>query len=104
MKRGPATWPGPPPNSPRPRCWWPSTSLAAAGPAIGDRPRRESDPPAPVSNYGRSKRAGEQAIEQFAAKIPITIVQPAIVFGEADPQMRSVFRSVAASAFTLFPG
>src|SRR5262245_3824487 len=31
------------------------SSLAAAGPAIAGRPRVESDPAAPVSNYGRSK-------------------------------------------------
>ena len=80
------------------------SSLAAAGPTIGDRPRRESDPPAPASNYGRSKRAGEQAMEQFAAKVPVTIVQPAIVFGEADPQMRAVFRAVARLGIHVVPG
>jgi nucleoside-diphosphate-sugar epimerase len=80
------------------------SSLAAAGPAVCGQPRRESDPPAPVSNYGRSKRAGERAMEQFAGKVPITIVQPAIVFGEADPAMRAVFRTVARFGIHVAPG
>jgi nucleoside-diphosphate-sugar epimerase len=80
------------------------SSLAAAGPAQGDRPRTEGDPPAPVSNYGRSKRAGEQAAAKFAGQVPITIVRPPIVFGEADPAMREVFSIVARYGFHLVPG
>jgi len=38
------------------------SSLAAAGPSAPDRPRRESDPLAPVSIYGQSKLAGEQEV------------------------------------------
>lgn len=70
------------------------SSLAAAGPAPGDRARTENDPPAPVSNYGRAKRAGELIAEEFAAQVPITIVRPPIVFGEGDLLMRSLFRSI----------
>ncbi len=70
------------------------SSLAAAGPAPDNRPRIESDPAAPVSNYGRAKRAGELIAEEFAAQVPITIVRPPIVFGEGDLLMRNLFRSV----------
>lgn len=38
------------------------SSLAAAGPSFSGRPRTESDRPAPVSYYGRSKWAGERAL------------------------------------------
>jgi nucleoside-diphosphate-sugar epimerase len=31
---------------------------------------------------------------QFAARVPITVVRPPIVFGEGDLQMRDVFRSI----------
>ncbi|MGD9719947.1 MAG: NAD-dependent epimerase/dehydratase family protein [Pirellulales bacterium] len=70
------------------------SSLAAAGPSIAGRPRVESDPAAPVSNYGRSKRAAELIAEEFAAQVPITIVRPPIVYGEGDQNMLSVYRSI----------
>ena len=60
------------------------SSLAAAGPAIGERPRVESDPPEPVSDYGRSKRSGEQAAESFAApRVPVKPVPAAALMFEA---------------------
>jgi nucleoside-diphosphate-sugar epimerase len=70
------------------------SSLAAAGPSSVDRPRIESDPPAPVSHYGRSKRAAELIAAEYAARVPITIVRPPIVYGEGDQNMRNVFRSI----------
>jgi nucleoside-diphosphate-sugar epimerase len=70
------------------------SSLAAAGPSPPDRPRQEGDPAMPVSNYGRAKRAAELIAEQYADRVPITIVRPPIVFGEGDLQMRNIFRSI----------
>ena len=70
------------------------SSLAAAGHA-GDSPAIESDPAAPVSDYGRSKLAGEQAAMRYADKLPITVVRPCIVFGAADRGMFEVFRPIA---------
>jgi nucleoside-diphosphate-sugar epimerase len=70
------------------------SSLSAAGPSPPGRARTESDRPLPVSNYGRSKRAAELIAEEYAAQVPITIVRPPIVFGEGDPLMRDVFRSI----------
>ena len=80
------------------------SSLAAAGPSPRGRLRTESDPPRPVSNYGRSKRAGEEAAEQFADRVPVSIVRPAIVFGEADKDCLEMFRSVARYGVHLVPG
>lgn len=70
------------------------SSLAAAGPSPVGRVRTESDPAMPVSNYGRAKRAAELIAEEYADRVPITIVRPPIVFGEGDVHLRGVFRSI----------
>jgi len=72
------------------------SSLAAGGPSK-ERPTSESDPPAPVSDYGRSKLAGEQRAMKFAEALPITVVRPCIVFGTGDRGMFEVFRPIARS-------
>ena len=81
------------------------SSLAAAGPSPRGRLRTESDPPGPVSHYGRSKRAGEKAAEEECAdRAPITIVRPPIVFGEGDTATLQMFKTVARLRMHLVPG
>ncbi len=70
------------------------SSLAAAGPSPEDAPRRESDPATPVSNYGRSKLAGELAAAKWANRVPLTIVRPGIVFGDGDALTLEMFRPI----------
>ncbi|OGO16482.1 MAG: hypothetical protein A2Z14_19475 [Chloroflexi bacterium RBG_16_48_8] len=79
------------------------SSSAAVGPSSPGRAMTEEDPPKPVSHYGRSKLAGEQAARYWAGRLPITIVRPAIVFGEYD---RDVFRmfEMVAHGWHIVPG
>jgi len=80
------------------------SSLAAAGPAPDGRPRTEADPPTQVSHYGRSKRAGELVAEEFADRVPTTVVRPPVVFGEADPVGLQMFRMVKWFRLHPLPG
>lgn len=79
------------------------SSLAAAGPSREDRPREETDPLSPVSVYGQSKRAGEQAAEEFADRLSITVVRPPIILGQADLQGLTLFRMVDRFCLHLVP-
>lgn len=82
------------------------SSLAAAGPILGRNksPKKEDSPCNPISLYGKSKRAGEIVAETFAADLPITIVRPAIVFGEWDKDCLEMFRPIARTGIHLVPG
>jgi nucleoside-diphosphate-sugar epimerase len=68
------------------------SSQAATGPSGRECPRREDDPPDPVSAYGRSKWGGEEACREAAgSRIALTIVRPCIVYGPREPEGLSLF-------------
>ncbi|MGA3067022.1 MAG: NAD-dependent epimerase/dehydratase family protein [Tepidisphaeraceae bacterium] len=80
------------------------SSLAAAGPCGAAESRTEADIPAPVSNYGRSKLAGEEAATRYAGAVPISIVRPPIVFGPGDRGVLEMFRPIARWGLHVVPG
>jgi nucleoside-diphosphate-sugar epimerase len=69
------------------------SSQAAAGPSRNGEPVRSSDPPRPVSAYGRSKLAGEDAVR--SAGTAFTILRPSAVYGPRETAIKGLF--VAAS-------
>jgi nucleoside-diphosphate-sugar epimerase len=80
------------------------SSVAASGPAARGQIRVEGDPPAPVSIYGRSKLAGEEAAARFSAQVPTTIVRPGIVFGPRERAFAKMFRTIRLVRFHPSPG
>ena len=80
------------------------SSLTAAGPSPWGRLRADDDPICPVSHYGRSKRAGELVAEEFAGRLPITIIRPGIAFGEGDTLSLPIFLAIARSRIHFVPG
>jgi nucleoside-diphosphate-sugar epimerase len=79
------------------------SSLAAAGPSAPDRPHTEADPPAPVSKYGRSKLAAEDALRAVADRVPTTVLRPPSVTGPGDPHNLVLFRA-ARRGLVAAPG
>jgi len=80
------------------------SSLAAAGPARQGRPLTEEDQPTPISHYGRSKLAGEEAARRWADRVPITIVRPPIIFGPRDRACLEWFKCIKRFRLHFVPG
>jgi nucleoside-diphosphate-sugar epimerase len=79
------------------------SSVAAQGPATEASPARETDAPRPVSAYGRSKLAGEQALRE-QRQVPYVIMRPGAVYGPRDTDFLQLFRSVRAHLRPCFGG
>ena len=79
------------------------SSLAAAGPGTTDQPRRESDRPAPITPYGRSKLEGEhrvlEAAEHFG--LEFTIIRPPGVYGPGDKDFLFAFQAAKRGFFPI---
>jgi nucleoside-diphosphate-sugar epimerase len=67
------------------------SSLAVTGPSRPGHAVDEAAGPAPVTAYGRSKRAGETAV--FEAGVPYTVVRPPAVYGPRDRAFLPLFRA-----------
>ncbi|QDT70343.1 dTDP-6-deoxy-L-talose 4-dehydrogenase (NAD(P)(+)) [Planctomycetes bacterium MalM25] len=79
------------------------SSLAAAGPSPPGEPHTESTPPAPISNYGRSKLAGEEAARRYADQLSLSILRPPAVFGPGDRDGLMLFQSLRRFPLHLVP-
>ena len=80
------------------------SSLAVTGPTTPDRPVVETSPYNPVSYYGESKVASEQAAYRFAEQLDISIVRPPIVLGEGDLNGLEMFKPIDSMNVHFVPG
>lgn len=69
------------------------SSLAATGPAINGQPVDEQTLLNPISLYGRTKLLQEQLVQQYAHRLPITIVRPPAVYGERETDIYQFFKT-----------
>jgi nucleoside-diphosphate-sugar epimerase len=76
------------------------SSLAAAGPSAPGRPLVGTEAPRPVTQYGRSKLAGEEAIREGA--VPWTILRPPMVYGPRDREVLKVFQTAKLGIALVF--
>jgi nucleoside-diphosphate-sugar epimerase len=68
------------------------SSQAASGPSFDGRPIREDRAPWPVSDYGRSKLAGERVLEPALGRVPATTVRPPAIYGPRDEGILPFFQ------------
>lgn len=77
------------------------SSLAAGGPVISGRPRREEDPDAPVSEYGRSKGRGEIALGELASPWGLTILRPGAIYGPREHEILELLKLLAQTGMAV---
>jgi nucleoside-diphosphate-sugar epimerase len=80
------------------------SSQAAAGPCLEHKPKTEADVPVPVSDYGRSKLAGEAVVLAAKDRLPIAIIRPPAVFGPRDTDVFVFFKNVKLGILLKFGG
>ena len=79
------------------------SSLAAGGPALPSQPAREDDPPRPVSEYGKSKLAGEAEVQQ-GCQADFVMLRPPGVYGPRDAEFLRLFKAAKAHLRPRFGG
>jgi dihydroflavonol-4-reductase len=80
---------------PRPRRVVYLSSYAACGPARSGRPRRSDEPLAPLTAYGRTKLAGEEALRPLSEQgIEVIILRAPAVYGPGDRALLTYFRLI----------
>lgn len=70
------------------------SSLAAVGPSPDGRP---IDPSTrnPLTHYGRSKRAGEDHVDEEQGRLPVITLRPPMIYGPRDRESFAFFQSVS---------
>jgi nucleoside-diphosphate-sugar epimerase len=77
------------------------SSLEAVGPSEDGAPVCNDTPCRPVTHYGRSKRAAEEAALRMKDELPVTIVRPTAIYGPRDVEIFAVFQSVARGVLPI---
>ena len=71
-----------------------TSSQSAAGPCIKGTCIDESDPPNPITHYGRSNLQAEEKVLSYNKRIPVTIIRPPAVYGPRDTMILPYFQIV----------
>lgn len=70
------------------------SSQAAAGPSLSGKAVTEDDEAHPLSDYGKSKLAGEFKLRETAGEMEWVILRPPSVMGPRDEQFVPLFRAI----------
>ncbi len=70
------------------------SSIAAAGPSQAGQLKREEDDTPPVTEYGRTKLRGEEAVREAEDRLPFTIIRPPNVYGPGQTESELLIRLI----------
>jgi nucleoside-diphosphate-sugar epimerase len=79
------------------------SSFAASGPSAPDAHRKECDPPAPVTPYGKSKLEGEAEVLARREDLHVAVARVGAVYGPRDIEFAKYFKLVKRGILAL-PG
>lgn len=80
------------------------SSLSAFGPKVNANLPNEKDNPLPVSDYGKSKLRGEEAVLGYSDRIPISILRPSAVYGPRDKEFYLFFKLIKKTGIMPYWG
>ncbi len=78
--------------APRPQRFIYVSSIAAAGPCQQGQIKTEEDDTPPVTEYGRTKLRGEEAVRENGQRLIFTIIRPPNVFGPGQTESELIIR------------
>ncbi|NIO48036.1 MAG: NAD-dependent epimerase/dehydratase family protein [Candidatus Aminicenantes bacterium] len=71
------------------------SSISAAGPSLPNFYSDENQAPSPVSEYGRTKLKGEDAVREVWDLIPATIIRPPNVYGPRQQETELLIKLIS---------
>lgn len=80
------------------------STQAVMGPSCRNNIKKISSPCTPISDYGKSKLAGEEEVLKFKDKLPVVILRPSAVYGPRDRDLLPFFRSAEKGFFPILAG
>ncbi len=80
------------------------SSISAAGPSLPNFYSEESQAPSPISEYGRTKLKGEEAVREVWDIMPATIIRPPNVYGPRQQEMELLIKLISKRIVPLLKG
>lgn len=78
------------------------SSLAASGPGTTKLPKTEKSSDEPISDYGKSKKAAEELLQDFQKDFDVAVLRPPLVYGPRDLGVFKIFQ-MAIQPIGLIP-
>lgn len=80
------------------------SSISAAGPSLPNFYSEENQAPSPISEYGRTKLKGEEAVREAWGLIPATIIRPPSVYGPRQQETEHLIKLISKRIVPLLKG